>query len=68
MWLNDEVQAALVGGAAVDQHEEVLVEALRALRNLSCAAENQVAMWLHIDVRATLVRCAAVDQGPRRCG
>ena len=35
MWLNDEVQAALVGGAAVDQPEEVRVNALGALGNLA---------------------------------
>jgi hypothetical protein len=62
MWLNDEVQAALLGGAVVDQPEEVREEALGALRNLARAAGNAVPMFLNDEVQAALLGGAAVDQ------
>ena len=59
---NSDVLAALVGGAAVEQPEEMRVKALGALWNLARAAENKVAMWQRDEARAVLVGGAAVDQ------
>jgi hypothetical protein len=62
MWLNDEVKAAVVGGAAVNQPAAVRTKALGVLQNLACAAENHVAMWLNDEVKAALLGGAAVGQ------
>ena len=52
----------LSAAAAVGQPEAVRVNALVALHNLACAAENMVPMLQHDGVRAALVGGAAVGQ------
>jgi hypothetical protein len=56
------VRAVLVGGAAADQRDAVRLEAIGALRCLSCAAENQVRMRHHAGVQAALLGGAAAGE------
>ena len=65
MWQRDDVQAAIMGGAAVDQPEAVRVNALLALSNLTRNLGIQPSL-VQAGVRDLLDDARAQHEGARR--